>query len=282
MAAEDFQPIVIRYDGLDADSNQIELESLGQSLQGAAKLIGVASNYIITRRYVKKMPALSVRVMAREAHGKCFEVVTVVAPIAAAAPLPLVKELGSKAVEYVITYILAKFSGRPDQMERVLNLLETSMKESGETSRTAINAMRDSVVALAGAQRPAARLFVSPVGETVSTARLGAIENEALTIDKPMKDAILAPDEVEVTDEREFQVQISELDIHTGGCKVSIEGDDEPDRRYASEITDPVVRLVRNPYAEALAEQRWLGVKAKAQLKDGDIDKLYISNTAGP
>lgn len=281
MSDGQFQPIVIRYDGMDAGRHEIELASLGQSLQGAAKLLGVAANYVATGRYVKKAPALAVRVLAREQRGNCFEIVAVITAIAPVVQpaLPFFTELGSKAVEYIVTYILAKFGGRNSEMHRALDLLEAALKENGLTARTSIEAMRSTVELLATGQRPAAKMFVAPIGESCTTARLGSPQNEALEIDKATKDAITAPDPVEITNEREYRVFISELDINTGGCKISIEGDDDPERRYAGEITDPVVKLPHNAYSSAMDDQRWVNVRGKAQIKEGDIEKIYISNS---
>lgn len=190
------------------------------------------------------------------------------------------QELGSSAVEYVVNFILAKFGGKRSEMERMIALLETAIKESGETSRAALDANVRVVELMAAHQRPATRLFVAPVGESCATASIGKTENGAIAIDKPTKDVILAPEPVEITDARVSQVLISELDMKTGGCRVFMENDDDPEHRVPCDITDPVARIANNPYVAAMKEQRWIGVRAKAQIKDGDIEKLYISEIA--
>ena len=44
-----FPPIVVRYDGLDAERHEIELGALGESLQGVSRIIGVAANFAAPR-----------------------------------------------------------------------------------------------------------------------------------------------------------------------------------------------------------------------------------------
>lgn len=282
MVDSDFQPIMIRYDGLDTSQHRIELGALGESLQGASRLLGVAANYVATGRYVKKLPALSVRILAQETRAECFEVVVMIATLTPGVQpaLPFFVKLGSKVVEYIVNFIVAKFSKKPDHMERALGLIETALRENGQTSRAAIDGMRATVEAMAQGQRTAVRQFAAPVGDTCDTARLGSLENAALPINREMKDAITAPDEIQVSAEKTIRVLISELDMQTGGCKVTVEGDDEPDKRHLSEITDPAVKLANNPYAAAMAAQKWLSVRAKAQSKDGELDRFYISDIA--
>jgi hypothetical protein len=53
---------------------------------------------------------------------------------------------------------------------------------------------------------------------------------------------------------------------------------DNLDDRFNGEITDPVAQSPKNPYSTALNNQRWLWVRAKAQVRDGELEKLYISD----
>jgi hypothetical protein len=284
MTTERFEPIKIRYDGLDAENHQIDLVTLGRSLEGAGQLIAVAAHYVLTGQYVKKAPALAVRVLAQEPEAKCYEIVAHITALAATLstampPLPFWKELGTPAVEHVVNFILAKFSGRKTDMEKFMNLLETMLQENGQTTRAALDANVRVVELMANAQRPAARRFVAPIGESCAIAAIGSSER-ALPVDKAVKDAILAPAPSVISDATISLVLISELDMETGGCKVRFQQGEESDTRIPCEITDPIVKLAKNPYATAMKEVTWLNVRYKAQIKDGDIEKLYISEIA--
>jgi transcriptional accessory protein Tex/SPT6 len=182
-------------------------------------------------------------------------------------------------VEHIVTFIIAKFGGRKRDMDRAMDLAEKALEESGATARSAIESMRAVVEKLAEGQRPAARMLVSPVGESCATLRVGSLEHGAIDVDKATRDAIDAPDPVEVSSERTFRVLITELDLQTKACKVSLHDDEDAEKRHPGEITDPILNLPNNAYVSAMAAQRWIDVRGKAQSKEGELDKLYISNT---
>jgi hypothetical protein len=252
------------------------LLQLGLSLQGAAKLLGVAAHYVVTGKYVKKTPALAVKISAGPARPNCYEVVANIATVVPA--LPLLAPVGTKMVEHLTTFILAKLGGRRKEMEIAAALMTKAMEETGATSRASIEAMRDVAMKMADAQRPAARLFVSPVGQSCEVAKLGSAP-EALSIDRATRAVIDAAEIPEITNEKAYRVLISELDLKTRSRKVSFEADEDTEARYPGEITDPAISLPNNVYAITMAARQWLDVKAKLQLKDGEIDKVYVSNS---
>lgn len=66
-------PILIRYDGLDAEAHEIELAALAESLRGLARIIAVTGNFAATGRYVQHKDALDVRVVVGTPQAHCFE-----------------------------------------------------------------------------------------------------------------------------------------------------------------------------------------------------------------
>ena len=61
------EPVLIRYEGLDADSHEIEIAAFADSLKGLSRIIGVAGNFAATQKFVQHKDALSVRVVAQPA-----------------------------------------------------------------------------------------------------------------------------------------------------------------------------------------------------------------------
>ena len=90
--------------------------------------------------------------------------------------------------------------------------------------------------------------------------------------------ASAAADGVEVGAEGTYALMITELDMETGSCKVQTE--DAPADRFSGRITDPGFTLPNNPYVMAMADRRYIKVRGKPTLRDGEIDKLYISDIA--
>jgi hypothetical protein len=166
--------IVLRYEGLDADRHSIDLGQLGQSIQGAAKLIGSAGHIAVTGDYAKQQQALTVRVLAGPAEANCYEFVAIITTISPAIipTLPTIKEAATSAIKRAVTgivnYTLAKIGGRKSEAEHAKDVAIKALEEMGHTSRTAIESMERVVLG----QRPAARSFVSPVGQSCARFQL--------------------------------------------------------------------------------------------------------------
>jgi hypothetical protein len=279
----EFDPLILRYEGLDADRHLVDLGQVAVSLQGAAQLIGSASSAMITGQYAKRAPALSVRVYAGVARDGCWELPAIIMPVVplTVALFPSFAEAGkqaaTKAVTAAVNYVVAKVSGQSNDVKRTLDSLDKAVAELGQTARHGY----DAIERMAAQQRPAARNLVLPIGQSCSVIFLGKKEDGAIPIDGVTRSAIDAPDPVEITDTGPYEVFISELDTKNRTCKFSLRDDDQ-DHRISGEITDPVIQSAHNPYLEAFAAQRWVLVLGKAQLKDGEMEKLFISDAPRP
>src|ERR1700722_2195276 len=179
-----FNPIVLKYEGLEADQNLIDLGQLGQSIQGAARLLANAGTIVETGHYAKKYPAMSVRVVTGPSRSGSFEIVAfLISMVPIAAPTPpmledFTKTSATKAVTGIVNYAIAKLGGRKKESEMAIDLAAKALAEMGQTSRTAIEAIER--VALS--QRPSVRLIVAPVGESCETAQIGEISNGAVLV----------------------------------------------------------------------------------------------------
>lgn len=249
-----FEPIILKYEGLETDDHIIDLGQLGQSIQGASRLLGSAGSLVQTGEYVKKVPALSVRVVAGVPRAGSYELSAVlVSVLPAGAPmLPFIadfaKTSATQAVTGIVNYAIAKLGGHKSEAEMALELADKALTEMGQTSRAAISAIEK--VALN--QRPAIKLFVAPIGESCSTARIGEKINGAIAIDRPMRDAIESPEPIDIGPTGNYDILLSELDLKNKSCKFSIRDDDEPEHRTNGEITDPIILSPNNPYSEVV------------------------------
>ena len=95
----DFEPIVLRYEGLDADRHEIELSQLGSSLHGAAQIIGSAAHVVATGQYAKT--AIAVRILAGVPKNGSWELPAIIHEahgIAMSVPLfPVIADIGKKS-----------------------------------------------------------------------------------------------------------------------------------------------------------------------------------------
>jgi hypothetical protein len=188
------------------------------------------------------------------------------------------KHLASTAVTAIINYVVNRLGGKKDVELAALDVASKAVAEAGQTSRHAI----DAVVRIAENQRPAARQLVAPIGQTCTTLQIGQSYDGAVAIDIEMRNAIEAADPVVIGNAANFEILLSELDLENRSCKFRLRNVDNPESRTVGEITDPVLLQPNNPYSAALNSQRWLPVIAKPQLKEGDLDKLFISDIASP
>ncbi len=124
MMEMEFDPVILRYEGLEASRHRVDLGQIGVSLEGAAQLIGSASTAVMTGQYARRAPALSVRVYAGIPRDGCWELPAIIVPIApiGAAMFPHVVEIGkraaTKAVTSAVNFVLARISGKPNDLGR--------------------------------------------------------------------------------------------------------------------------------------------------------------------
>lgn len=268
------EPILIRYDGLDADRHEIEMAALAESLRGLSRIIGVCGNLAAAGKFVQHKDALSVRVVVRPAQAHCFELVAALTWIS---ENPLVSATIAGLTTTLIAYVFKRAAGQREEMKQLRGALDLAIKELGTRDQPVVDKLLSTIDKMADALRPAARQAVAPIGETAKTLTVGGTGSaNRVTVGAAEKAAILSDVPVEVGDERDYRIVITELDMDAGTCKVALA--DEPENRYAGRITDPAFSSPNNRYVLAMAAREPLRVRAKATLRDGTIDRLFISD----
>jgi hypothetical protein len=265
------ESISIRYEGGDAEAHEIDLNQLGISLQGFARIIAVCANFIETGRYNKQFDSLAVKVVATETpEHHCYEVVAVVQRIMTSANLW--SGAGGAVLAAVIAYVLSRRTG--EEMKMLKDALDRSLANSAEQTGRLISTIEK----MADGLRPAARQATAPIDRTCADIGLYTGSTKVTNLDRASKEYFSNPVATEFSPTKTYTGIISELDTRTGSCKVSIE---DAELRIASEITDPVRSLPNNPYALALASQQQISFRAKAEIdENGEIIRLFISDLA--
>ncbi len=85
---------------------------------------------------------------------------------------------------------------------------------------------------------------------------------------------------VEVGKEEVYQVKFTEMDMENGSCKVELA--EHGQKRIPGKITDPEFILANNAYVVAMARKEFIRVRAKPTFKEGEINRLFISNLVPP
>ena len=267
--------ILIRYDGLDAEAHEIELAALAESLRGLARIIAVTGNFAATGRYVQHKDALDVRVVVGTPQAHCFELW---AFVRWAGEHPLIATTVGGLTVALITYIFKRAAGQREEMRQLRGALDEAIKQLGERDKDTVDRLLTTIDKMADALRPAARQAVAPLGRTAASLTVGLAETreQDVTLSEVDREAILAEGPIEIGEEADFELLITELDMETGSCRVCTVA--EPENRFSGRITDPVFTMPNNPYVTAMAAKRAIWIRGKMTFKDGMTDKVFISD----
>ena len=273
-------PFEIRYEGLDAEDHKIDMAALAESLDGFSRLYAVIGHFISTGQYAKQMQALNVKAYAQESEAKCFNISAV---LDFATSAGLFQGVMGAALTAIVAYTIHRSSGNKEEMKHLRDLLEQQLGFSKQVTER----MMDTIDRLADGLRPSVKKAVSPVGDTCSRIDLYAEGEKHQTLDQALKDSLASDVDSQITSEKVYAIEISEMDRIKRTCKVRLIGsdteevteDDGSPRRINADITDPAALVEPNVYMEAWYKSTKLNVKAKALLRNGLIVKLYISDT---
>lgn len=266
------EDIPIRYDGLDAASHQIELNGLGESLQGMARVLAVTGNLIVTGRYVKQYQAQDVRVLVREPEANCF---TVHAMLQFAQQQQMFAGAGGPILGALLAWLFGRAANRRDEMKALKDSLDKAIAALASNNQQMAGALSTAVDRMADGLRPAIRQAVQPIGTTCNKMTIGG----AVVVDEASAAAIRSDAGDEVGEEKTWRIRITEIDLESQSAKVRLADDPDQEHRIKARITDPAFAISPNPYASALVSQTEISVRAKATLRDGDVAQIYISNT---
>lgn len=145
----------IRYEGLNAADHQIDLDQLGTSLQGFARILAVCAHFVETGRYNKQFNALSVQVYAapvQEHH--CYEVVAHI--VSKSVDLGLFQGLGGVVITLAVQYVMNR--GKEQEMR----YLHDALKQALGQNETMMKQVMDVMMKMADSLAPAAKKAATP------------------------------------------------------------------------------------------------------------------------
>lgn len=263
----------IRYEGNDAADHQLELNQLGESIQGFARILAVSAHVLKTGQYAKQYESLGVKVFAGvvpEHH--CYEVQAIIKDIA------MSKEFwsGFAGVSFtlLVQYVFSKRSA--EEMKH----LSAALKQSMGQNAAMVDKLLGTIDRMAAALQPAAKQALRPIGSSCAHIDIYRDDEKTVSVhlDQATKDLIAGAPSNTFTETQEFVGVISEMDMQTGSCKVTLDGDSQ-DSRISASIVDPVARNPSNAYAVAMAKLTSIRFKAKSEIdSEGSLVKLYISD----
>lgn len=265
--------ITIRFDGLDADEHEIDLFTLGESLQGIARIAGTVGHFVATQEYSRYFRSHELKVLAKEPRENCFSIDVVFEFIrqhqilAGTFPAAL-----TGLVAWLLHRATKKETPGGDLSAKLLETLRELAGQNAEQTARLHGIMERMALDL----RPSLKQTFAPVGVSCRTLTI-VTPQRSDTFDEMDKASLLLPMNDEITELQDWVVLITELDLERGTCKARLATDPD-ERRVNSVITDPQLKQHNNPYSLAMAAGEPLPVRAKAHFQDGAIKRLYISD----
>ncbi len=268
------EAIVIRFDGLEAEDHKLDMNLLADSMKGLARIVGVSGNFAATGKVVYHRDVFSLKVLASPPQAHCFEFMVWLRWIN---ENPLITTVAGGLVVTLVAYVFKKAAGDREEMKQLRGALDEAIRELGNRDQGTIDRLLTTIDRMADSLRPAVKQTVSPIGETASSITVSdQTYRHSTSLGTAEKAAILSEPNVEVGKEDAYQLTITELDMETGSCKVALITEGE--NRTSAKITDPVFGIPKNVYVLAMAAQKVITVRAKPILKDGELDRLFISD----
>ena len=273
--------ITLRFDGKDAENHEVELNILGESFQGFAKILSTAGNFAVIQKYYKRSDLQEVKVYARDPRCNCFSIDAVTSFVS---QQQLFSGLAAAILPLLIQYIFSRNAQKKEEMKHLKDSLDKAIEALGNKDKDTIQGLLNVIDKMATELRPSVRQAVSPIGNTCSTISIKAGEGiSPLVINEADKEIIDRLEDDEVIPLREYQVLITEFDGVKKTAKIVFLGDEQA-RRITAEISDPAVMKRDNPYITALQafmhapndSSASVTVTAKAVARKGAISKLYI------
>ncbi len=271
-----FKPIVIRYDGLDAEAHKIDLADFGKSAQGMAKIISTVATFAYTGNYKQGGKNREIRAVAGATEENCYSLQifleTVNDNTLAAGT---VAAITGGAFTVIFQWVWHKLCGRDQEMKLLHDALIKSIEQLGGSDSQ--ERLLDTIDKMAEGLNSAAKDAVQPIGRSCHTIKFGNHKKEYFVdLDENDKAAINDKPK-EVTEEKCYKVLITELDIVKKTCKISLL--DDLKTRYNAEIADPQLELANSQYDIAMSERKLIEIKAKQKIyATGKID-FVISDT---
>lgn len=267
----DVDPITISYEGGAADLGGLDMADLAKSLDGYARILGTIASFAVTYEYHKHLDTMPVRARVVSAQVGSLELGAVLDAVAQTSLVTI-----RDAIGLMLEYVFARLKGKEEQVNelreplmRVLDIIDKQVDARDAT----ITQLVDGLV-------PSARKAVAPIGESCQRTLVRVGNREVAVLDEHDKQVILSKEKPVIQPEQTYRVWITELDISAGTAKVSFASDE--DYRCRARISDPLVRQPNSAYALAIASQQPVDVRAKAEIVDGQIAMLHISDAQIP
>lgn len=275
--------LFIKYEGGDADSHQVEMRSLANSLLGFERIISDGLILFGNGRAPKRGERHELSVRAREPIiGSSLIPVNL---DVAAGLLPLGWWLLQTGAGHVVTtwmsLVFARLSGQTGEVEMALEAM-LKMREIDAQERLAAKRLhlesdrqwQETILKVVDRLSPSAVKAVAPIGPSVNQLKFYEDVKNPISVDLATADAIRSKGDLAVTDLKTISVKVDGFVHHSK--KLNIENPEIPGTFISADVRDPAFDQTPNLYTEAAASQSVITVQAKLGYRLGLLERVYI------
>lgn len=278
-----FEPIPIAYRGLLADGHFVDAQQFGRSIIGATKLANSICHELFWEDITHDPRSYHIRfcVGPSRENGLLQEIFA----ISNSGQLPLYSPIlivvAKKFIELSIKAVIDKALSKKESNAAIDKLHQMAMAHQEFATQVHKGQMRDKaflqrmILMIARENRASVRQLPDPVGKTVNQMQIGD-SSDATVIDEPAAEVLRSPETLSLGDKEEYEVKIHGVFKTNGACRVEILGESKK-KIVSGKIADPELGKPGTVYTRALNEGLVLNVVAQPTIKDGKINKLFIT-----
>ncbi len=266
--------LIIRFEGLDAQDNLIEIQSFGQSLIGINRLVGNGLHFYETGECLKKGKLSPFLIKTKPPEIGSYELAIILAESKAYLPLihDIILSRPSKILGNLLSGLLLKMGGREqdstEKLNAVVDLYERINQDRADERRHVENVI-DKL-------NPHARQVVYPIGKSSDNMVL-EYNGETTNIDLPIADSIRSKERLEVGEMETIETTID--GIFLSQKQIKIPHPTEIGKYTIGRVSDPVFLDTPNIYTDALSNQKPVKLTAKIRKnQNGIIKDIYVLN----
>ena len=261
--------IEIRYDGIDAGDNVIDMRLFGESLIGLERALATGLNALAQGAIPKSRAKPTLEIKASPVRPGSVELDAIVEVAKGALPFVtgLLAQHGPKIARLLISAIIKKGAGQKKQSDADVDQIVALAKINAADRANE----REFVLSLVDRLGSTAAPMVAPIGKSCE-ALLISDGSDTTAVDVPMAQAVRSKAELEVGEMMAMRIRVDGVIVNTKTLKV--EDPDEPGRYISAEVRDPAFTNDENIYTRAIT--KYLDVQAKPTFRDGRLYKLHI------
>lgn len=281
------KPFQIKYDGLDAKHNIIDLQELSVSLSGISKVLNSSAYFIFTGDIPTNRFKQDIRFFAKITAPGSYPI-DICALFRDSGALNFMTEaiasIGSEYIQRLFSIAVLTPSGRTKELEphfEALLKLTHKIQNDAQASQHMLIADKAKseekyiglIKQLAESRHKAVLESIRAVGSTSADMTVGEIEMGGVQVDLPTAQSIRSKENLIIGDITEYKARIDGAIQHNRTVKLYLEG--HGDEVFTGDIIDPNASNWPNMYSTSIGIGE-VKITAKPTFKDKKLYRLAV------